>query len=50
MRRRNGQIGFVTVPDASHYVHDDAPELFIQHLRRFLGQTGPHETPVGLAP
>lgn len=39
MMRRNGRITAVTVPGASHYVHDDAPDLFIQHLRRFLERT-----------
>lgn len=36
MTRRNALITSVTVPDAGHYVHDDAPEIFIDHLRRFL--------------
>lgn len=36
MCTRNPKISSVTVPNASHYVHDDAPELFAQHLTDFL--------------
>jgi pimeloyl-ACP methyl ester carboxylesterase len=36
MCRSNAQISSVTVPNASHYVHDDAPELFAQHVKDFL--------------
>jgi len=39
MTRRNPLISSVTVPGASHYVHDDAPDLFNQHLRRFIERT-----------
>lgn len=38
MCSRNAHISAVTVPDASHYVHDDAPELFAQHLTEFLSK------------
>lgn len=41
MCSRNERISSVTVPDASHYVHDDAPMLFTQHLRDFLGKHAP---------
>ncbi len=36
MSRRNPLISSVTVPAASHYVHDEQPAAFIAHLRRFL--------------
>ena len=36
MCARNSRISCVTVPGASHYVHDDAPELFAEHVKRFL--------------
>lgn len=36
MCRRNARIASVTVPSASHYVHDDAPALFAQHVSDFL--------------
>ncbi len=32
----NPHITSVTVPGASHYVHDDAPQAFITHVRQFL--------------
>lgn len=38
MCRRNEHIASVTVPGASHYVHDDAPALFAQHVADFLRQ------------
>lgn len=34
--RRNPLISSVTVPAASHYVHDEQPAAFIEHLQRFL--------------
>ncbi len=36
MSSRNSLIRSVTVPAASHYVHDDQPAAFIKHLQRFL--------------
>jgi len=36
MTRRNTRIGSVTVPEASHYVHDDAPDLFAELVGGFL--------------
>lgn len=36
MCSRNACISSVTVPNASHYVHDDAPALFAQHVTDFL--------------
>ena len=36
IRRRNPRVTCVTVPNASHYVHDDAPELFVRHVSEFL--------------
>jgi pimeloyl-ACP methyl ester carboxylesterase len=36
MCRRNSNISAIAVPNASHYVHDDAPELFKRHVREFL--------------
>lgn len=41
MCSRNSRISSVTVPNASHYVHDDAPELFAQHLAEFLSKHVP---------
>lgn len=38
MQTRNAQISSVTVPNASHYVHDDAPGLFAQHVTDFLSE------------
>jgi len=38
MCRRNPRITGVTVPGASHYVHDDAPALFAEHVRQFLSR------------
>lgn len=38
MCSRNARISSVTVPNASHYVHDDAPALFAQHLTDFLSK------------
>ncbi|GAQ59789.1 alpha/beta fold hydrolase [Streptomyces scabiei] len=37
MARRNPRIRTVEVPGAGHYVHDDAPDLFHDHLAGFLG-------------
>lgn len=36
MCRQNSRIAQVTVPSASHYVHDDAPARFAEHVRGFL--------------
>lgn len=36
MIRVNPLIDAVTVAGASHYVHDDAPDVFAQHVSRFL--------------
>lgn len=36
----NTHITSVTVPNASHYVHDDAPVPFNQHVREFLRRCG----------
>ncbi|MEW2116110.1 alpha/beta hydrolase [Streptomyces sp. NPDC005474] len=36
MVRRNPLIRTVDIPGAGHYVHDDAPDLFHQHLTGFL--------------
>jgi pimeloyl-ACP methyl ester carboxylesterase len=36
MRRGNGVIESIAIANASHYVHDDAPELFARHVREFL--------------
>jgi len=40
MCRRNSQIAQVSVPNASHYVHDDAPNQFAEHVRGFLVRCG----------
>lgn len=40
MCRRNARIAQVTVPSASHYVHDDAPTRFAGHVRGFLVRCG----------
>lgn len=40
MCRRNARIAQVTVPNASHYVHDDAPTQFAEHVRGFLLRCG----------
>lgn len=40
MCRRNARIAQVTVPNASHYVHDDAPTRFAEHVRGFLLRCG----------
>lgn len=40
MCKRNSRIAQATVPDASHYVHDDAPARFAEHVRGFLLQCG----------
>ena len=37
MCSRNTQIDSIIVPEAGHYVHDDAPAAFIEHVARFLG-------------
>ncbi len=36
MKELNAHIESVAVPAAGHYVHDDAPEPFIRHVREFL--------------
>ncbi|MGC9541876.1 alpha/beta fold hydrolase [Streptomyces sp. UG1] len=36
MARRNPRIHTVDVPGAGHYVHDDAPDLFHDHVTGFL--------------
>jgi pimeloyl-ACP methyl ester carboxylesterase len=36
MVRRNQRITYATVPDASHYVHDDAPAVFHALVQGFL--------------
>jgi pimeloyl-ACP methyl ester carboxylesterase len=36
MSRRNPNISSITVAGASHYVHDDAPSPFAEHVSRFL--------------
>ncbi|BAV64435.1 alpha/beta hydrolase [Sphingobium cloacae] len=36
MMRRNPNIRSTTVAGASHYVHDDAPDVFNQEVKRFL--------------
>ena len=36
----NSQFTSVTVPNASHYVHDDAPIPFTNHVREFLMRCG----------
>ena len=36
MKELNARIESVAVPAAGHYVHDDAPEPFIHHVREFL--------------
>lgn len=40
MCRRNARITQVSVPNASHYVHDDAPIQFAEHVRGFLIRCG----------
>lgn len=40
MCKRNAHIAQVSVPDASHYVHDDAPTQFADHVRGFLIHCG----------
>lgn len=40
MSRRNARITQVSVPNASHYVHDDAPNEFAEHVRGFLVRCG----------
>lgn len=35
---RNSHVECVTVPNASHYVHDDAPELFARHVQTFVSR------------
>lgn len=40
MCRRNPHITQVTVPGASHYVHDDDPARFAEHAREFLLRCG----------
>ncbi len=36
----NSHITSVSVPNASHYVHDDAPVPFTKHVRDFLRRCG----------
>ncbi|QUD90294.1 alpha/beta fold hydrolase [Phenylobacterium montanum] len=50
MIRRNPQISSVTIPGASHYVHDDAPDPFLQHLRSFLDHLGAQNSSGAVAP
>lgn len=38
MRRRNPLISATTIPNAGHYVHDDAPASFCTHVEVFLAQ------------
>lgn len=40
MCRRNARIAQMSVPNASHYVHDDAPTQFSEHVRGFLIRCG----------
>ena len=40
MCRRNARIAQMSVPNASHYVHDDAPTQFAEHVREFLIRCG----------
>ncbi|HJS90549.1 MAG TPA: alpha/beta hydrolase [Steroidobacteraceae bacterium] len=40
MRKCNPRITSLSVPGASHYVHDDAPGLFAEHVLRFLSRCG----------
>jgi pimeloyl-ACP methyl ester carboxylesterase len=40
MCRRNPRISQVSVPNASHYVHDDASTQFAEHVRGFLIRCG----------
>jgi pimeloyl-ACP methyl ester carboxylesterase len=40
MCRRNARITQVSVPNASHYVHDDAPTQFAEHVHEFLIRCG----------
>lgn len=40
MCRRNARITQASVPNASHYVHDDAPTQFAEHVRGFLIRCG----------
>jgi pimeloyl-ACP methyl ester carboxylesterase len=41
MCRRNARIASVTIPDASHYVHDDAPAAFGKYVSDFLSRLKP---------
>jgi pimeloyl-ACP methyl ester carboxylesterase len=43
MIRRNARISSVTLANAGHYVHDDAPGLFAQHLADFLSDYASNE-------
>ena len=43
MIRRNARISSVTLANAGHYVHDDAPGLFAQHLADFLSEYDSNE-------
>jgi len=36
MEERNEAIAAVSVPGASHYVHDDAPDIYARHISDFL--------------
>ena len=40
MCRRNARIAQVSLPNASHYVHDDSPTQFAEHVRGFLIRCG----------
>lgn len=37
MCARNANIRWTEVPDAGHYIHDDQPDAFTQHVMNFLG-------------
>lgn len=52
MSAMNAHITSVSVPNASHYVHDDAPLLFTNHVRDFLRRCGwsPARTPNRISP
>lgn len=40
MCRMNDHISSVTVPNASHYAHDDAPDFFANQVREYLRNCG----------
>lgn len=45
---RNPLISSVTVPAASHYVHDEQPAAFIEQLQRFLASHRAREQPCAM--